>query len=164
MLLSFQATSTPIGKTWLVSLLCVASSAVATPLRASTPQAVSENPTRISSGADTRALARSHLETLVVAAKARTNEAVCAAVASADQTQKSLGLDLQRKRDIIFEKSPSDSAALQRLEARCGSFHLGASSYVKAAESPTVLLCSTSHTGKKIQRRLQPITLGVRKC
>lgn len=116
-----QSINIPARRRWIVSVFCVAAFAISTPLRASAPPSDSKGMAERTRRAETGSLERRHLDTLAVAATARSDETLCAALVSADQTQQSLGSDLQRRRDMIFEQSPSDSAALKRLEQRAAA-------------------------------------------
>lgn len=111
---NFRSNYIPIGQAWLLGLVCACSPALA---RSPLADPSHEVPARPAKPADSAArIAKLHLKTIRAAAKARTDEALCAAVASADETQHALGRDLQRQRDHLFEKSPADALSLDRLE------------------------------------------------
>ncbi|MES2016429.1 MAG: hypothetical protein V4484_08020 [Pseudomonadota bacterium] len=97
--------------TWLASVLWLAAAMSAMPARACTV------PGSSASKAVSSPLARRHIGLLAVASKARSDAALCAAMASADETQQALGLAFQRQRDKIFDMPVPDAAALQCLES-----------------------------------------------
>ena len=115
-----QASSMSNQKKLLACSLGIAA-IIAMQLRASAQSGAFEEPAAKTRHVETNRAERRHLDALAHAAKVRTDEALCAAVVSADQTQQALGAELQRQRDAIFAQSPFDSAALQRLEKRAAA-------------------------------------------
>lgn len=106
---SLPAAMLPGWQALLAGALLAASASAAAPIG-------SDAAARAAPAADRSALSQRHRDTLAVAAKQRSAESLCAAIASADQAQQSLGLELQRRRDQVFALSPVDSAALDRLD------------------------------------------------
>jgi hypothetical protein len=106
---SLPAARLPGWQAFFAGALLAASASAAVPIR-------SDAAARAAPAADRSALSQRHRDTLAVAAKERSAESLCAAIASADQAQQSLGLELQRRRDQVFALSPVDSAALDRLD------------------------------------------------
>jgi hypothetical protein len=60
--------------------------------------------------------ARNHLDKLNTLAKTHADEALCAVIASSEQLQQAVGEEFQRRRDKIYERSPDDVEALNRLD------------------------------------------------